>query len=429
MRRLPPRSSLVPLLGFLLVPAAIQGQAQVSDGLHDAAGVNLTLEEGFGARQSGMGITFSAFQRDADAAANAPAAMNDVDDFTFSTSHAEKFGAAKFDDFAFLIPFESNSTFGLGLARYGVSDIELHPEGDDGNSALSPELFSSADYLVTAAFARRWGGLDLGFNFNLLYRQLDQDAMGMRGDAMAQYTWARRFRVATLVKGLVPSSASWESGYAEYETTDLYLGGAARFPVPYFYGDLEVAWQSEGLVQKRAKSSRRLNGSRFANPQDIMATSNLGVEFLFDFGMAVRFGVNEFAFKSPASTATFGFGYDWRHLLGLDYSFTPHPDLLASHRISLRFTPAFPNFKGRGFRKGSRLPRGTAEAPAPEAKREDGSPDRAPVSESVMPGAEGSAGPAPSVVPGGSRSPEQSKPPAKANDAQEEILEDEEEGQ
>jgi len=342
-------------LGFLLIPALTLTRtagAQSLDGLHEATGVNQTIDEGFGARASGMGITFGGFQRDADAVSNAPASMNDVDDFTFSTSHSEKFGEAKFDDFAFLFPFESNSTLGLGLSRYGVSGIELRPEGSAFNQSQSPELFSIADYLVVAAFARRWGGLDAGMNFNVLYRQLDQDGIGMRGDAMVQYTWEDSYRIGALIKGLVPSSASWESGYMEYDPTDVYLSAAARFPTPYFYGSLQVAAQSEGLFQKQAKSQNSLKGSRiYEDPGDFFSTTHLGLEYLFDFGLACRFGLHEVAFsKSFSSLATFGIGYNWRKILGLDYTFTPHPDLLSTHRISLNFTPAFPKFDGRDFR-------------------------------------------------------------------------------
>ena len=111
--------------------ATATARAQVSDGLNEASGVNLTADEGFGARRTGMGIGFPAFQRDADAAVNSPAGMNDVDDFTFSTAHAEKFGRAQFDDFAFILPFDVGSTLGLGLSRFGVNDIELRPEGSD----------------------------------------------------------------------------------------------------------------------------------------------------------------------------------------------------------------------------------------------------------------------------------------------------------
>jgi hypothetical protein len=316
-----------------------------------ASGVNLTADEGFGARQAGMAVVFPTFQRDADAAVNAPASMNDLEDFTFSTAHAEKFGRAQFDDFALVLPFAADASIGLGLSRFGVNDIELRPEGTDPLASQPQALFNVADYAVTGAFSRRWGAFDLGFALDVLYRHLDQDGVGLRADAMAQYTWDGRFRLAALAKGLVPSSAHWESGYTEYEAPDLYLGGSGRFPAPYFYGTLEAAFQTEGIFSRRGKSQRELNsGDLSDDPMSFLAATRAGVEFLFDFGMAVRLGLNEMAPRSLASTATFGVGYSWRHILGIDYSFTPHPDLLSTHRVSLQMTPAFPKLNGRGYR-------------------------------------------------------------------------------
>jgi hypothetical protein len=329
--------------------------AEDFDGLHEAVGVNLTADQGFGARQSGMAITFPAFQRDADAVVNSPAGMNDVDDLTFSTAHAERFGEAKFDDFAFLFPFEANSTFGLGLSRYGISDIDLRPQGSDPLRAEPEGHFSIADYLIAGSFARRWGGFDAGVDLNVLYRHQDQDGLGIRGDAQAQYTWNERFRVGALLKGLIPSSARWESGYAEYEATELYFGGAALIPAPYFYGTLQAAWQSEGVFHETAKSAAELNGKAiYQDPLKFLATGNLGLEFLFDFGLSARFGLNEISKKSFTDVLAFGVGYNWRHILGLDYSFTPHPGLLSTHQISLQFTPAFSRFDGRYYRPDSR---------------------------------------------------------------------------
>ena len=315
---------------FLLLPALMAAGASHADdfdGLNEASGVNLTLDEGFGARQSAMAVGFPAFQRDADAVANAPAFMNDVDDFTFSTSHVEKFGEAKFDHFAFLFPFEANSTLGLGVSRFGVSDIDLSPEGTNPSFSRPPDVFSLADYQLVGAFARRWRGFDLGLNMNFLYRHLDQDGMGMRGDGMAAYTWNGRYRVSALMRGLVPSTVSWESGYSEYEAPEIYLGGAARFPAPYFYGTLEAAWQSEGIFHRTARSAVELNADRaWDDPGRFLKSSNLGAEFLFDFGLAVRIGLSEFSSKSFTSVSTLGIGYNWRHVLGLDYAFIPHPD-------------------------------------------------------------------------------------------------------
>ena len=360
-----PRASLLLLAACL--PLAAPRAVEVSDP-EEASGVNLTVDEGFGARQAGMGVTFPAFQRDADAAVNAPAAMNDVDDFTFSTAHAEKFGRAQFDDFAFILPFEANATMGLGLSRFGVSDIELRPEGTQSDP--NPQgLFSVADYAITGSFARRWGAFDLGFALDLLYRHLDQDGLGLRADAMAQYTWDNRFRLSALLKGLIPSSAHWESGYTEYEVPDLYLGGSGRFPAPYFYGTLEAAFQTEGLIGERAKSQRGLNGGTLvSDPMSLAAATRVGLEFLFDFGVAVRAGLTELSPHSLPSTATFGIGYAWRKIFGIDYSFTPHPELLSTHRVSLRLTPAFPKLDGRGYRprRPAAAPQKAIEAAPPE---------------------------------------------------------------
>lgn len=350
---------------MIAFPSLLAAQDADVDGWNDAAGVNLTADEGFGARHSGMSVTFAGFHADANAAVNAPASMNDVDDFTFSTAHAEKFGEAKFDNLALLVPIESRSSLGLGISRYGVSGIERFPEGVNPQVSRPVGEFSVADYLVVASFARRWGGLDVGAAFNFLYRQLDQDGFGMRADAMAQYTWDDRFRVGALVKGLIPSTAAWESGYNEIEPTDIHLAAALRIPAPYFYGTLQAAYQTEGLFQKRAKSQGEEFGSRiFSSPGKTLRAGNAGLEFLFDFGLAVRFGLSELGLgDDPLSAGTFGLGYSWRRILGLDYSFAPHPDLLSTHRIAIQFTPAFPKFDGRNFRTGGRKPASLAKEP------------------------------------------------------------------
>lgn len=402
-----------------------------ADGFQEASGVNLTADEGFGARHSGMATTFSGFQRDANAVANSPAGINDVDDFAFATAHAEKFGEAKYDDFAVLIPFEARSTLGVGLARYGVSDIEYR-DGTHPFQSQPDGLFSAADYLVVAGFARRWGGLDAGINLHMLYRQLDQDGFGVRSDAMVQYTWdglvpttmqrgvgtAGRMRVAALIKGLLPSSARWESGYAEYESPDVQLGASFRIPLPYFYGTWEVAGQTEGLLRKAAKSQSETNGATlFEDPTKNLAMSNFGTEFLFDFGLALRFGLSQLDLSGDAASATtFGIGYNWRGIAGIDYSFTPHADLLASHRISLQVTPSFRNFHGRGFRAQGKpsvaVRRMETSAPPPPAAE----PTRAAPEKTAPPSSGASPAPA----------PEPEKKPAQPEPDGKEILEQDE---
>ena len=412
-----------------------QAQTPVGNGLHEAVGVNQTLEEGFGAKHSGSAITFGGFHDDADAVANAPAAMNDVNDFTFSSAHAEKFGEAKFDDFAVLIPFEANSTMGFGVARYGVSDIGGYSSAAPPQDPVPSYLFSTADYLVVAGFARRWGNLDAGGNFNFLYRHLDQNGQGIRGDAMVQYTWRGRYRAAALVKGLVPSTVRWESGYSEYERPDMYLSGAVKLPAPYFYGTLQVAGQTLGLFQKQGKSMRFLKGSSIG---DALTSGSLGLDYLFDFGLALRFGLAEMASaQALSSVANFGIGYTWRQMLGVDYSFSPHPDLLSSHRIALRFTPAFSKFNGKNYRRKRQdvsppgvpisgnqdalptpvskpiVPKPTPEKP--ESHTVTPQPQTSPVPAPT--GAVDSAAPAPPATPA-------AQPPEPPKDTDQEILED-----
>ncbi len=341
-----------PDLSFLCLTFGLAlSPTQALESPEQANGVNLSLDEGFGARHQAMATRFAGFQIGADAVGNAPAGLADIDDLTFSSSHSEQFAQAKMDHFAAVFPFDAASTLGLALARYGVSDIEFRPEGSEA-TALPPSVFSTADYWVTAAMARRWGPLDLGASLQILYRDLDQAGLGMRGDVMATYTLEKRHRLHALLVGALPSSARWSSGYSEYEPTDLKIGASTLMNAPYFYGHLQLAWESEGLFQASPKSNSRLDGRRgFYHPLEALKSSNLGAEFLFDFGLALRLGLEELRLaKAMGSLWHIGLGYTWKSMVGIDYSFNPHPDLPNSHRLALQFTPVFPKFTGKGFR-------------------------------------------------------------------------------
>lgn len=317
----------------------------------EAAGVNLSLEEGFGARYQGMATRFSGYQTGADAVGNAPAGMADVNDLTFSSSHTERFAEQQMDHFAALFPLDAQSTLGLGLARYGVSQIDWRPVGSPPTTdPLS--YFSTADYWITSAYARRIGPLDLGASLQMLYRDLDQSGLGLRADVMGTYNWSPKYRFHALLTGALPSTARWSSGYAEYENPDLRIGAATLMNAPYFYGHLQLAWETEGLFQKTAKSSRRLDGYRgFYHPLRALETSNLGAEFLFDFGLALRFGLDELELSRALGELWHaGLGYTWRNTLGIDYSYHPHPYMAGSHQVAVQFTPVFPHFSGKGFR-------------------------------------------------------------------------------
>ncbi|HLU69213.1 MAG TPA: hypothetical protein VKZ88_00420 [Fibrobacteria bacterium] len=319
-----------------------------------AADVNLTASEGFGARHHGMALLRAGFAQGADAVVNAPASMNDVDDFTFMAAHTERFGLARFDNAALLIPLDARSTLGLAVATYAVSDVELHLT----NTPAAPDgYFNTSDWMVTGSFAKRYGpagaALDIGGSLHLLRRQLDQSGLGMRGDAMVQYTHDNRLRAGAYVRSLVPSTAAWSEGHTEYELPEAALFVAMRKPIPYFYGTLEAGFETPGLFQRGARSASRLEGERgITGPVSALKTSKIGAEFNFDFGLSLRAGFDELAPSSWASSARLGMGYTWRRIVALDYAFAAHPYLDESHRVALRFTPAFPQFEGRNFRPG-----------------------------------------------------------------------------
>lgn len=375
--------------------------------LEQASGVNLTADEGFGARHLGMALTRAGFGRGAETAVNAPASMNDVNDFTFTTAHAERFGMARFDNFALVVPWHERSTLGFGVARYSVTGIERRIE-TAGNPYAEPDgLFDASDWMITGSLARRYGPIDVGGSVHILRRRLDQGGLGMRGDAMAQYTFDERVRAGVHVRGLVPSMARWESGHSEYEAPEAVLFVAVRRPMPYFYGTLQAGFETPGILQPGARSSRALEGERgITDPLSVVKTSKAGAEFEFDFGLSLRAGFDEIAPGAWASSARLGIGYDWRGILAVDYAFAAHPYLDESHRIALRFTPAFPRFEGRRFRPGASVAvpaeRLRPTYPAPRV------PGR-PAPESVAPSPE---------------APDTATPPAPHEEVLEEILEE-----
>ena len=209
--------------------------------------------------------------------------------------------------------------------------------------------------MVSGSLARRYGNFDVGGTVDLLYRNLgDQSGLGLRGDAMAQYTFSGQYRTGVFVRGILPSSAKYESGWTEYELPEASVFASGRWDLPYFYGNLQAGFETPGLLEKGARSSSdTLNGKRaFSDPVSLLKTSKLGAEFSFNFGLCVRAGLNEL--NPVAGAISLGAGYGWHHIVGIDYAFTSHPYLSQNHRLALWWTPSFPRFEGRNFRPKSK---------------------------------------------------------------------------
>lgn len=402
-------------LAAALLGASSKTWAQVVQ----ATGVDLTVDEGFGARQQGMGLTRAGFQDGADAVINAPASMNDVDDFTISTTHLEQFGnAADFDNAAVLIPWNATGTLGLAIARYAVSGIELRPAGDI--NIVPDGVFTTSDWLIAGSLARRWGGLDIGATVDLLYRDLgDQVGAGLRADGMAEYTFSGQYRVGVFISGLVPATAAWESGTTEYELPDASSFVSGRWDLPYFYGSLEASFETPELFELGARSATGLQGDRaITDPLSLLETSSLGAEFRFNFGLCLRAGLGSGLDPSTASsTLRLGVGYGWRNILGVDYAFTTSQDLGDSYRLSLWWTPVFSRFDGRGFRPKS--PRqASSYTPAPQSS-ESSEPSAPPPSQQPQEQLEGQPqGQSPGQLQGQPQGQTQSQPQGNAPQVQ-----------
>ena len=305
-------------------------------------GVNQTIDENFGARYSGLSNTFLGLSGDEASLVNHPAAIGDVNELTLQASHMKKFGLFSYDQFSLVMPYDKNGTMGFGFSRF-AGETE---ERSVGNPDKIQGILGVRDYHFVGAFSRKWGALDVGANLNLLYRKLDQDGLGIRADLSSQYRLTDIVRVGALLKGLLPSSARWESDSVEYEASDLYLGAGVELPSEYFYGVFKVAYQTEGLFQKQSKSESSSRGKRaFDSPIDALGTGNLGVEYNMNVGLSLRLGLAEVARDFADLNPSFGVGYEYKRTFKVDYSFSPHIELESTHRLSISLTPHFAGFQ------------------------------------------------------------------------------------
>ncbi|MBF0429739.1 MAG: hypothetical protein HQK83_00560 [Fibrobacteria bacterium] len=306
------------------------------------SGINLTADEGAGARYSGMANTFLGLPGDITALSVNPAAMNDVEDLSFSLAHFRKFNLANYNHFAVLFPINQLSSLGLGISRFGVNNLQYFRSTDPDEE--TGETFDIAEYLITAALSRRWGGLDVGGSFHMLYREIEQSGFGIRADLSIQYQLLKTIYFGALLKGAVPSSTYWTSEYFEYEPPNLFLGLGFNLPSEYLYGVIRGAVQTKGIIVNESNSLYTKKGEAFYDsPQDIYRAANIGLEYSLNLGLKLRFGLSELGNSWDEFGPSFGIGYEYKKFISLDYSFQAHPELESTHRISLVFVPFFFN--------------------------------------------------------------------------------------
>ncbi|MFC1733097.1 UPF0164 family protein, partial [candidate division KSB1 bacterium] len=107
------------LLNIIIVTAPLSLKAQ---GFAKYAGEFLAI--GVGARPQALGSAFVAIADDATAAYWNPAGLAQLDYPQVSLMHAEQFaGEVNYDFVGAVIPYKSNTSFGLSLIRLGIEGI------------------------------------------------------------------------------------------------------------------------------------------------------------------------------------------------------------------------------------------------------------------------------------------------------------------
>lgn len=306
--------------------------------LEEVRNNNLTMDEAFMARSAGLSEAYLALPGEELTSLLHPASLANTQFYTFEMNHLEQYGIANWDYFQAILPFSSTSTLGFGLGRYSPGEQQGYISRDQkGNT------FEVVDYLGQFAFQRSWKKLDLGGLISFLYRNMDQQGLGLRADVSAQYRFHPRWQVSGLLKGLVPSSTSWESDKVQYEPSDIYLGIGTFIPSTYFYGSFHLGYQTPGLFQKTGLSEYSLYGERLIDdPLNGLSFGKLAFEYVSQFGLSLRAGFTELhAFPIQPSL---GAGYRYHHWFSFDYALVPHSDLGNSHRVSLAVFSGFKMF-------------------------------------------------------------------------------------
>ena len=258
-----------------------------------------------------------------------------------SFSHVAYYEGTFFDIASMTVPFAENQSLGISFSRFGANDIPWIKEGEALPEGSDYRTLNIADYVFSVVYGRKlFRNLDFGVSLHGLYRELDQTGFGFRGDATLRYRLPCHFSVASLLKGWTSSAAKWEEGSSEYESPEVYLAASWWAPVPYFYGKLLLYYQSAGLFHHEARDldfdSEPRGGRIWDSPADWFSGSRAGAEYVFDFGLSLRFGLASF---TTFESFTAGAGFVLSEFLKVDYAFESHPMLSSVHRVSISVSP------------------------------------------------------------------------------------------
>jgi hypothetical protein len=343
-------------ISFSIISLICLGQVQATKY------ANEFLAIGVGGRAQGMGNTQIALAGDVTAGYWNPAGLLQQDDsFEGILQHGEYYsGIAKFDYLAFSMKLDTLSNLGFSLIRFGIDDIPDTRFLYDANGAINYDnvrFFTAADYAFISSYARKvkWlGGLQLGANFKIIYRQAGDfaNAWGFGLDLGAKLM-VNNWHFGVVFRDATGTFTAWShntglisdvfaqtgneipQGSVEVTVPRLIFGMAHEFAIKDFgiLPTMDVAVTFDGMRNTVINSAVASIDPRF------------GLELDYKKLAFVRLGLHNWqeiteldGTKKYVAEPTFGIGFKVK-MISIDYALTsvgPQTEDLYSHVFSVK---------------------------------------------------------------------------------------------
>jgi len=291
-------------------------------------GANSSLETAQGAKSAAVGMAALPVLDDLPSLAKNPLQLAELDKLSLALTHVAYFEETTYNGAVMAVPLRNAGTLGFAASRFAAGDIPYIKEGDPLPEGDNYNTLNISDWIFTSAWGKSFGKWNLALSLHLLKRELDQSGWGFRSDVAAGYEFSKGFMLAGIVEGWTSSAAKWESGHFEYSSPEAYAAFRFTEPFPYFYGKLNLYWQSAGILHSESEKDTRA----WKNPIDWFLTSNAGLEFETNLAFSLRAGLVKI---DDANSLTLGAGLKPVSWLGADYAFQMHNELSNAHRISI----------------------------------------------------------------------------------------------
>jgi hypothetical protein len=291
-------------------------------------GANSSLEAAQGAKSAAVGLAALPVLNDLPSLAQNPLQLSEIQRLSLAFTHVAYFEETSYNGVVMAVPLKDAGALGFAASRFGASDIPYIKEGEPLPEGSNYNTLSISDWIFTSVWGKSFGEWNFALALHLLKRELDQSGWGFRSDLAAGYEFSKRFMLAAIIKGWTSSAVKWESGYFEYSSPEARAAFRFSEPFPYFYGKLNIYWQSAGIFHSESEKETRA----WQNPINWFLASGAGLEFETNLSFSLRAG---FAKISDASTLTLGAGLNPASWLQADYAFQMHDKLSSVHRISI----------------------------------------------------------------------------------------------